>query len=243
MWERDVPFKFSAEAFYKYMWDVNPYEVDNVRTRYYAENSAVAYAYGIDMNVHGEFVPGIQSFFKLGLLSTKEDVLTDSYNEYYNQSGEKIIFGFSEDQVVVDSATIYPGFIPRPTDQLLNLAVLFQDHMPGFERFSAQLGLLFNSRLPYGPPDFERYKDTLRQKSYFRVDLGLSYDFLYSKKSKETRFGRTFSDALISFEVFNLMGVNNVLSKQWIQDVEGKYYAIPNYLTQRRFNLKLILRF
>jgi hypothetical protein len=87
MWERDVPFKFSAEAFYKYMWDVNPYEVDNVRTRYYAENSAVAYAYGIDMNVHGEFVPGIQSFFKLGLLSTKEDVLTDSYNEYYNQSG------------------------------------------------------------------------------------------------------------------------------------------------------------
>ena len=243
MWERDVPFKFSAEAFYKYMWDVNPYEVDNVRTRYYAENSAVAYAYGIDMNVHGEFVPGIQSFFKLGLLSTKEDVLTDSYNEYYNQSGEKIIFGFSEDQVVVDSATIYPGFIPRPTDQLLNLAVLFQDRMPGFERFSAQLGLLFNSRLPYGPPDFERYKDTLRQKSYFRVDLGLSYDFLYSKKSKETRFGRTFSDALISFEVFNLMGVNNVLSKQWIQDVEGKYYAIPNYLTQRRFNLKLILRF
>lgn len=243
MWNREVPFKFTAEAYYKYLWDVNPYEIDNVRTRYYAENNAVAYAYGLDLNVHGQFVEGIESFFKVGLLSTKEDILNDSYKEYYNAAGEKIIFGYSEDQVVVDSATIEPGYIPRPTDQWMNFGALVQDRMPGFESFSVQMGMQFGSRLPYGPPDFMRYKDTLRMKSYFRVDVGMSYDFMYKKKEKKTFWNKNFTDAVISFEVFNLLGVNNVLSKQWVQDVEGKYYSIPNYLTQRRFNLKLIVRF
>jgi len=80
-------------------------------------------------------------------------------------------------------------------------------------------------------------------KSYFRVDIGFSYDFLYGDEVKESFWSKNFTDAIVSFEVFNLLGINNVLSKQWIQDVEGKYYSIPNFLTQRRLNLKLILRF
>tara|TARA_Y100001978_G_scaffold203470_1_gene229615 strand:- start:594 stop:3218 length:2625 start_codon:yes stop_codon:yes gene_type:complete len=243
MWQREMPFKFSGEVFYKYLWDVNPYQIENVRTRYYAENNAVAYAYGIDLNIHGEFVEGIESFFKLGLLSTKEDIVDDQYIEYYNVAGERIIFGYSEDQVVVDSAIIYPGFIPRPTDQLFNFGALVQDQMPGLESFTVQMGMQFGTRLPYGPPDPTRYKDTLRMKSYFRVDLGMSYDFLGKSKSKHAFWRKNFSQALLSFEIFNLLGINNVLSKQWIQDVSGRYYSIPNYLTQRRFNLKLILRF
>ena len=242
MWNREAPFKFTAEAYYKYMWDVNPYQVENVRTRYYANNDAVAYAYGLDMNVHGEFVEGIESFFKIGLLSTKEDILGDYYYEFYNAGGE-VINSTIEDQTVVDSARIEPGFIPRPTDQMLTLGALIQDRMPNYESFSVQMGLQFGSRLPYGPPDENRYKDTLRMKSYFRVDVGMSYDFLYKKKEKQNFITKNFTTAIISFEVFNLLGVNNVLSKQWIQDVEGKYYSIPNYLTQRRFNLKLIVRF
>jgi hypothetical protein len=252
MWNREVPFKFSAEAYYKYMWDVNTYEIENVRTRYYANNDVVGYAYGLDLNIYGQFVDGIESFFKVGILQTKEDVLNDSFWEFYNAAGEKIIFGYSEDQTVVDSAEIFPGYIPRPTDQLLNFGALIQDRMPKYESFSVQMGMNFGSRLPYGPPDFNRYKDTLRIKSYFRVDVGMSYDFLYKYRMasaddredlKENFFTKRFSDAVISFEVFNLLGVNNVLSKQWIQDVNGTYYSIPNYLTQRRFNLKLILRF
>lgn len=242
MWDRKKPFKFSTEAYYKYMWDVIPYEVDNVRTRYYAKNMATAYAYGIDFNLHGEFVEGVESFFKVGFLSTKEDIKDDSYTLYYNQAGERIFFGVSEDQTPVDSVVVTPTYIPRPTDQLMNFAILFQDNMPNYERFTVQLGLFFGSRLPYGPPDFERYKDTLRQKSYFRTDLGLSYDLLKNKSGVKNKFQQHFTDAVLSLEVFNLMGINNVLSKQWVQDVAGKYYSIPNYLTQRRFNLKLILR-
>ena len=79
----------------------------------------------------------------------------------------------------------------------------------------------------------------------------MSYDFLYKHKkamydnnveAKSNFWTRNFEDAVLSFEVFNLLGVRNVLSKQWVQDVNGRFYSVPNFLTQRRFNLKLILR-
>lgn len=241
MWGRSKPFKVSAEAYYKYLWDVNPYEIENVRTRYYADNIAKGYAYGFDAAMHGEFVPGIESFLKLGVLSTKEDVEGDYYWNYYNAAGERIT-PISEDQVVADSVKVEPGFIRRPSDQRLNMSILFQDNMPGLEQFTVQMGLNFGSRLPYGPPDFTRYKDTLTMKSYFRVDIGLSYDFLHHRERIKDKWYGKLNGAILSFEVFNLLGINNVLSKQWIQDIEGKYYSIPNYLTQRRFNLKMIIR-
>jgi hypothetical protein len=241
MWQRKQPFKLIVESYFKYLWDVNPYNIDNVRTRYQANNDAIAYATGLDLNVHGEFIEGIQSFFKVGLLSTKEDLLNDQYTTNYNKSGEEIISGYTLDNVVAKSIVTKPKYIPRPTDQLLNFAILFQDKMPRYEMLTAQLGLQFGTRLPYGPPGENRYKDTLRQKSYFRVDLGISYDLL--QKKKQQQITTKFTDASLSFEVYNLMGINNVLSHQWIQDVTGRMYSIPNYLTQRRFNLKLLLRF
>ncbi len=245
MWGRQTPFKLNTELYYKYLWDINPYEIENVRTRYYANNNAVGYAYGLDINVHGEFVEGIQSFFKLGLLSTKEDIIGDQYTNYYNAAGERIIFGYSQDQEVVDSVVVIPGFIPRPTDQWLTFGALVQDQMPGYEAFKVQMGLQYGSRLPYGPPDFVRYKDTLRMRSYFRVDLGLSYDLLHHQAEKKPgkKAWQTLDQALISLEIFNVLGVNNVLSKQWIQDVQGKFYSVPNYLTQRLFNLKFSMAF
>ncbi|PKR81181.1 hypothetical protein CW751_06240 [Brumimicrobium salinarum] len=244
MWERNTPFKLSGELFYKYLWDVNPYSIDNVRTRYYAKNNAIGHSYGLDFNLHGEFIDGIQSFFKLGLLRSIEDLKDDDYYTYFNADGEEIIPGYTFNNVPTDSSLNSPGFIPKPTDQWFTFAILLQDRMPGIEQFTAQLGFNFGSRLPYGPPGNYRYKDTLRQKSYFRVDIGLGYDFLYTKPNKKDRIKllRPFTAVQLNFEVFNLLGINNVLSQQWVQDTEGRYIAIPNYLTQRRFNLKLILR-
>mgnify|MGYP002620207989 CR=1 FL=1 len=243
MWNRESPFKFSAEVYYKYLWDVNPYKISDVRLRYLANNDAVAYAYGADLNLNGQFIKGVESFFKIGFLRTMENLKNDDYYMYFNAAGDTIYPGYTFDQVPVDSLMQSPGYIPRPSDQMITFGALFQDRMPKFEQISVQLSTLFGSRLPYGPPGPERYKDTLRQKAYMRVDIGISYDFLY-KKPVESRknFWRKFSDIKLSFEVFNLLGINNVLSQTWVQDVEGRYYAIPNYLTQRLFNLKLILR-
>lgn len=145
---------------------------------------------------------------------------------------------------MVDSAVIYPGFIPRPTDQLLTIGTLIQDQMPRLEQFSVQMGLQYGSRLPYGPPDRERYKDTLRIKSYFRVDIGFAYDLLGNKTGNHTqKWVRKIESAELSLEIFNLLGIRNVLSKQWIQDVNGTFFSVPNYLTNRRINLKLIIQF
>jgi hypothetical protein len=244
LWGRNTPFKLSAEIYYKYLWNINPYEIDNVRTRYYATNNARGFAYGMDANINGEFVPGIESFFKVGLMTVQEDIEGDAYKVYYNQNGERIIFGYSEDQTIADSAIIEPGFIPRPTDQLLTIGMLIQDQMPNLEQFSVQMGLQYGSRLPYGPPDRERFKDTLRMKSYFRVDIGFSYDLLSEQsKIKNKRLIGLFENAEISLEIFNLLGIRNVLSKQWIQDVKGTFFSVPNYLTNRRINLKLLLQF
>lgn len=244
MWERNTPFKMTGEVFYKYMWDVNPYSIDNVRTRYYAENIAVGHSYGLDLNLHGEFIDGVQSFFKIGLLRSIEDLNNDDYYTYINSDGDEIIPGYTFNNTPVDSTLNSPGFIPKPTDQWFTFATLVQDRMPGVEQFTAQLGFQFGSKLPYGPPGNIRYQDTLRQKAYFRVDIGFGYDFLYKKPNKEDRIKifRPFTDIQLNFEIFNILGIKNVLSQQWIQDTEGRHIAIPNHLTHRRFNLKLILR-
>ena len=256
MWGR--PFKFVTEAYYKYMWDVVPYEIDNVRIRYYAENSAIAYAYGIDAKINGEFIKGVESFFRIGLLRTEEDILNDEYYLYLNSDGDTILPGYTFNNVPVDSIRQTPGYIPRPTDQLLTFSLFFQDQMPGIPNFKVSTNLLIGTPLPYGPPTYERYKDVLRSNSYIRVDLGFMYDFVnpYTKQKmafdesegksiKKGRrfFNENFEQVTLSLDAFNLLGIKNIISYQWLQDIAGRYYAIPNHLTGRRVNLRLIVKF
>lgn len=244
MWNR--PFKFTAEAYYKYMWDVVPYEIDNVRIRYYAENNAVAYATGFDAKVNGEFVKGIESFFRIGILKTMEEIENDDYYIYLNSDGDTILPGYTFNQTVVDSIHQEPGWIPRPTDQLITFGIFFQDKMPKYENIKVSANLNFGTPLPYGPPSYERYKDVLRTKPYIRLDLGFMYDLVNSQtklKKPESKFQQAFEQFTISLDAFNLLGVNNVVSYQWLQDIAGRYYSIPNYLTGRRINLRVILAF
>lgn len=250
MWGRE--FKFISEAYYKYMWDIVPYEIDNVRIRYYAENNAVAYAYGVDAKVNGEFVPGVESFFRIGYLKTEEDILDDSYYIYLNSDNDTIFPGYTFNDVATDSIYQEPGYIPRPTDQRLTFSVFFQDRMPentnikGFDNLRVSANLIMGTKLPYGPPTYERYKDILRTKSYLRLDLGFMYDLVNPEKLedyKNRKVLKHFEQMTLSLDVFNLLGVNNIVSYQWLQDIAGRYYAIPNHLTGRRVNLRFIVRF
>ncbi|UKN02281.1 TonB-dependent receptor [Paracrocinitomix mangrovi] len=243
MWNR--PFKFVTEAYYKYMWDVVPYEIDNVRIRYYGENSAVAYAYGLDAKIHGEFIKGVESFFRVGFLKTAEDIKNDDYYIYLNSDGDTIIQGYTFNSIATDSILQSPGYIPRPTDQTFTFSLFFQDHMPRVPDFKVSVNLLFGTPLPYGPPTYERYKDVLRTDSYFRVDLGFMYDFINPQnkdKVKDKKFFNKLDQLTVSLDAFNLLGINNVISYQWLQDVSARYYAIPNHLTGRRLNLRLIVK-
>lgn len=244
IWDRE--FKFMAEAYYKYMWDVVPYEIDNVRIRYYAENNAVAYSYGVDAKINGQFVNGVESFFRIGFLKTMENIENDDYYHYINSDGDTILPGYTFNQTIVDSIHQEPGWIPRPTDQRLTFTLFFQDKMPKYENFKVSANLNFGTPLPYGPPSLERYKDVLRTSSYFRLDLGFMYDFVNKEQKKahpESKFQKAFEQFTISLDAFNLLGIKNIVSYQWLQDIAGRYYAIPNHLTGRRINLRLVIAF
>lgn len=237
-WNR--PFSFYAEGYYKILRNLVPYEVDNVRIRYYADNISDGYAAGIDMKVNGEFVKGVQSWASMSLMQTQEDIRNDFYYDYYNSDGELIRPGYTFNNVATDSIRQEPGFIPRPTDQRFNFSLFFQDYLPKNETIAMQITLVFGSRLPIGPPDFNRFRDTLRMPAYRRVDIGVTKHFISPnrpvKPTSPLRHLKTFS---LSLEIFNLLGINNTVSYLWIKDVTNRLYGVPNYLTNRLINLRL----
>ncbi|MFN0031601.1 MAG: TonB-dependent receptor plug domain-containing protein [Flavobacteriales bacterium] len=241
-WHR--PFKVNAEVYYKKMDYLIPYEVENVRLRYFATNNSKGYAYGTDVMLNGEFISGVQSWVRASWLRTEEDLTDDSYYLYLNSEGDTIYNGFTINDVAVDSLLQVPGYVPRPNDQRFAFSMLFQDEMPRKEWYKILLTFYFATGLPYGPPSHERYLDVLRTRSYLRADVGFSRDLILPKeKQKRSNFlNRNFTQGTISLEVFNLLGVNNVINHQWIEDVNGRQYGIPTYLTGRRLNVRVALR-
>lgn len=239
------PFKFTAEGYYKLMKNVIPYEIENVRIRYYAKNNANAYAYGTDFKVNGEFVKGVESWFSLSYMKTEEDLVDDFYYDYYNSDGEKIVAGYTVNTQATDSIRIEPGYIPRPTDQRINASLFFQDYIPRLPSLSMHIALYYGMGLPFGPTNnHERYKQTFRMPDYRRVDLGFSYHLKSDKKEfKGNNPIKHLKNVWVSIEVFNLLQINNVISYLWVEDVTGRNYAVPNYLTSRQLNFKIHLDF
>lgn len=239
IWKR--PFKFIAEAYYKDLRNLVPYEVDNIRLRYYGNNNSKGFSTGIDLKLHGEFIPGIESWVNVSFLKTQEDLLDDFYYERVNDEGEVIVPGFTANNEAVDSTRFEPGFIPRPTDQLAFVSVFFQDEMPSFPSFKIHVSGLYGAGLPFGPPNGERYQATSRFPSYRRVDVGFSKD-LMPKTPGKGFFGK-FSSAQISVEVWNILDINNTISYTWIKESSGRLYGVPNFLTSRRLNVKFAVTF
>jgi CarboxypepD_reg-like domain/TonB-dependent Receptor Plug Domain len=227
-WNR--PFKLSTEIYYKILNDLIPYKIDNVHLEYSAKNMANGYAYGVDFKINGEFVQGIESWASLSLMQTKEDIDGDFY---YDSEG----------------LLVEPGYYPRPTDQLVNFSMYFQDYLPMNPSYRMNLSLHYGSSLPFSSPEKDRYDQVYRMKPYKRVDLGFSKVII--KKDKEFKLGsflNVFEDMWISFEIFNLLDINNTISYMWVKTVSNQagnasQYAVPNYLTSRRYNLKLTIKF
>lgn len=236
LWSR--PFALVTELFYKQLYDLNPYELDNVRIRYFGSNEARGYAAGMDVRINGEFVPGAESWASLSLLRTQEDLLNDVVYEVDT-------IGEGPSGPELDTTAVYPGYIPRPTDQLVNFALFFQDYIPGNDRFKVHLSLLFGTGLPTGPPDHIRARDTIRLAPYRRVDIGFSFLLHDANRPhlREASLWRQVQSAWLSLEVFNLLGVSNEIGFTWVKDYSNLIYAVPNYLTGRRLNLRLQVSF
>ncbi len=209
----DRPFKLISEAYYKNITDANTYTIDNVRIRYRANNNATAYAYGFDARLNGEFVPGTESWFSVGFLKTEE-----------NQDNR--------------------GYIARPTDQRLKFGLLFQDYMPNIPNVKLYLNLVYNTGLPGGSPAYaDPYDYQLRLNDYRRADAGFSYVFKDQTLKSSKKWLSPFNEFSLGIEIFNLFNNQNSITNTWVRDVYTKtQYGIPNYMTTRVFNIKLIAK-
>lgn len=236
-WDR--PFVLTSEVYYKYLKDIVPYEVDNIRIRYYADQKATGYATGIDLKINGEFVKGIDSWASLSVMKTAENIkyFVDAEGNILSQTAVNNGADFVHDTIICG--------IPRPSDQRVNFAIFFQDYIPFIPTFRVNLKLIFGTGLPFGASDSERYQQKMRMSPYRRVDIGFSKQLI----GENTKFKnpnnplRSIENCWLSLEVFNLLGVNNVSSYMWVTDVYNIQYAVPNYLTGRQLNLKLIVEF
>ena len=218
------PFKWITEVYYKNLENLIPYKVDNVRIQYLANDLSNGYAKGIDMKINGEFVSGVESWASLSVMKTEEDIVGDYITN-------------------ADGSTSEAGFIPRPTDQRVNFSMFFQDYIPGNPNYKMHLNMVYGTGLSFGPPNSEKHQDVLRIPDYRRVDIGFSAVLKDENKKSRIKWLNAFNSIWVSAEVFNLLDINNTVSYLWVADVSGRQYAVPNYLTARQLNAKLILSF
>lgn len=226
------PIKLTTEAYYKQLTDLVPYVYDDVRIRYSGKNNSVGYAYGAEVRLYGELVKDATSWVSVGYMNTQEDITDD-----------KIVY---KDTKGNDSATIYPGYSPRPTDQRFMFGLFLQDYLPHNKNFRVNLNLMYATGLPFYQPNAPRYGTLLRLPDYKRVDIGFSTLLLDGARKQRPRYSffSNLESIWAGVEVFNLLGIQNTLSYTYIQDqTSGKTFAVPNRLTSRLLNVKLIVRF
>ena len=216
------PFKITMETYYKDLWDLDPYTYDNVRIRYTAKNDAIGYIYGGEVRLYGDLVKDATSWISIGLLKGMQKI-TDSPG----------IAG-------------YNNYFPLPSDQRFMLGMYFEDHLPRNKNYKVHISGMYSSGLPVGSPTSPLYQNVIRLPAYKRVDIGFSALLLDGTRREHPAhsFFNNLKSIWASLEVFNLLSIQNTLSYTWIQDRStGNVYAVPNRLTSRLLNLKLLFNF
>ncbi len=210
LWDR--PFRLGAEVYYKQLWDVIPYELENLQIRYLAKNNAKAYSTGLELRLNGEFVEGLESYVSIAFMKSEEDIQGDDF-----------------------------GYIPKPTDRRVNFNIFFQDYFQNNPNFKVHLKVVYGSSMAMGPPRSERKEQTQRMiPAYRRVDFGLSRSLKREGQEDAPKIFKNFKSLWLGAEVLNLFGISNTVSFLWITDANQVQYAVPNFLTSRIINLKLI---
>lgn len=237
------PFRITTEAYYKAMKDIVPYDIDNVKIKYLGNNNAKAYSTGLELRLFGELVKDAESWLSIGIMRTKENLDYDHYYQYTNAAGEIINAG-SSDQVVVDSIKNDIGWLRRPTDRLITVGLYLEDYLSTNKNFKVHLNMLYGSNMSYNIPNSTRYRNGLIIDPYIRIDMGFSALLLSEKSLRRSHSPfRGFENIWASLEVFNLIDRQNTISFQLIKDFSNAVYAIPNRLTPRLINFKIVARF
>ncbi|MDR1883878.1 MAG: TonB-dependent receptor [Prevotella sp.] len=134
--------------------------------------------------------------------------------------------------------------VPLPTDQRFNFALFYQDHFPGYERLKMSLRGLWSQGLPVSAPNKGYETGYFRTSSYKRIDIGFSW--LISSEDFAVRrspFCKVFKNVWLGLDVFNIFDMQNTNAYYWVTDVNNRQYAVPNYLTGRQLNIRLLAGF
>src|SRR5687767_7486189 len=231
---RDRPMRLTTEAYYKNITNVVPYDIDNVRIRYFGENNAKAYATGLELRLFGELVRDAESWVSIGFMKTKEDLEGDFYKVYTLDSLNQPI----------DSTTVEGGWLRRPTDRRITFGMFFQDYLATNKNFKVYLSTIYGTNLPYNIPGSIKHRNAAIIEPYIRVDIGFSALLLDSERSNRRSHSpfRNFENIWASLEVFNLIDRPNTISYLLIKDFANNVFTMPNRLTPRLVNFKIVAR-
>lgn len=209
------PFTLVSEAYYKSITDVNPYTIENVRIRYRARNNAEAYAYGLDLRLNGEFVPGTESWVSFGYMKTEENI--DDRGYIARPTDQRLKF-----------AVLFQDYVPAIPALKFYLNMVYNTGLPGGS-----------------PSYADPYDYQTRLRDYRRADAGFSYVFAdRNNQHPEGHWLHRFKELSIGFEIFNLFDNQNAITNTFVRDVYSQnLYSVPNYLSPRVFNLKLSMKF
>lgn len=209
-----------GEAYYKALHDLISYEVQNVRIVYSGQNDSDGYAYGLDLQVRGEFVPGLESWVNYSFLVTREQ-FRDEYLTRYNH-----------------------GSIARPTDQRHTFSLFLQDYVPNEPTWKIHMRILYGTGMPYTPPvpgkkignveaQLPGPRNSDRYPAYQRLDIGATKSVDLHPNS-----GGNPVELQLTAEVLNLFDTINTVAYTWIARSDGIWSRIPTHLTPRTFNVR-----
>ena len=157
------------------------------------------------------------------------------YGEFVPNTSSWVSFGIMQTKEKIHGKTV-----PRPTDQLFNMNMLFSDYFPNTDKWKITVKGHYADGLPFGPPHTGREKQVFRMRAYKRVDLGISYRLLKEDKERDRKWWNV-RNIWVGLDAFNILDVNNVNSYYWVTDITNNQYAVPNYLTGRQINARILI--
>ena len=157
------------------------------------------------------------------------------YGEFVPGTDSWISFGLMRANMKLNGQNI-----PQPTDQRYNINLFFTDYFPGSTRWKMSLKACFADGLPFGPPHTGLERNAFRAPAYRRFDIGMNYRLIKNEDHHMRRFNFV-RNIWLGVDCFNIFGLDNVSSYYWITDISNHQYAVPNYLTGRMINGRILI--
>lgn len=207
------PFKLTAEAYYKAMSDLIPFEVDNLKLTYSGENLTDGYAMGVDFKLFGQFVPGSDSWVSFSLMKTNEKLNGVNVPRPTDRR-----YGF---------ALFFTDYFPKFPRLKFSLRGIFNDGLP--------------TTAPRRTRDEGYFRAPAYKRVDIGLSYGLVTPS--DKETSRSGLFRHLKSVWLGLDCFNLFDISNVSSYYWVTDVNDIQYAVPNYLTRRQINVRLSIEF